>query len=138
MNLVFCHSFRTTVRMGPQLPAIWLFQGVCEFSWVLGISVFLWWLVYLAIMYMKSHFPRAWMPHNSREISQIAGGSDPLRSLKFEICESEPYITDTILRIPLYCKFLTIVVPSWRLSVRRHKTLRPSKVILHRLLLTIL
>ena len=94
-----------------------------EFSWVLGISVFPWWLAYLAIMYMKSQFPRAWMPHTSREISQIAGGIDLLCSLNFEFCESGPYINDVILRIPLYCKFLMIVVPGWRLSVRRHETL---------------
>ena len=74
-------------------------------------SVFLWWLAYFAIMYMKSQFPRAWMPHTSREISPIAGGSDPLRLLNFEICESEPYINYVILRIPLYGKFLMIVVP---------------------------
>ena len=47
----------------------------------------------------------------SREINQIVGGSDPLRWLNFEICESEPCINDVILRIPLYCKFLMIVVP---------------------------
>ena len=62
-------------------------------------------------MHMRSQFPRAWLPHTSREISQIAGGSEPLRSLNFEICESEPYINDAILRIQLYCKFLMIVVP---------------------------
>ena len=84
---------------------------VPEFSWVSGISVFLWWLAYFAIMYMKLQFPRAWMPHTSCEISQIAGGSDPLRSLNFEICESEPYINYVILRIPLYGKFLMIVAP---------------------------
>ena len=42
--------------------------------------------------------------------------------LNFENCESKPYINDVILRIPLYCKFLMIVVPSWRLSVRRQET----------------
>ena len=84
---------------------------VCEFSRVLRISVLLWWLAYLATMHMKSQFPRAWMPHTSRGINQIAGGSDPLRWLNFENCESETYINDVILRIPLYCKFLMIVVP---------------------------
>ena len=84
---------------------------VRKFSWVLGISVFLWWLAYLVAMHMRSQFPRAWLPHTSREINQIAGGSEPLRSLNFEICESEPYINDAILRIQLYCKFLMIVVP---------------------------
>ena len=59
---------------------------------------------------MKSQFPRAWLPHSSREINQIAGGSDPLGWLNFDICESEPYINDVIVRIPLYCKFLMIVV----------------------------
>ena len=96
---------------------------VREFSWVSRISVFLWCLAYFAIMYMKSQFPRAWIPHTSREISQIAGGIDPLLSLNFEICESGPYINGVILRIPLHCKFLMIVVPGWRLSVRRHETL---------------
>ena len=43
--------------------------------------------------------------------NEIAGGSDPLRSLNFKICESEPYINDVILRIPLYFKFLMVVVP---------------------------
>ena len=60
---------------------------------------------------MKSQFPRVWLPHTSLEIDENAGVSDPLRSLNFEICESEPYINDVILRIPLYCKFLMIVVP---------------------------
>ena len=63
---------------------------VPEFSWVSGISVFLWWLAYLAIMYMKSQFPQAWMPHTSCEISRIAGGSDPLRSLNFETVKVNP------------------------------------------------
>ena len=91
---------------------------VREFSWFLRISIFLWWLAYLATMHMKSQFPRAWLPHSSREINQITGGSDPLRWLNFEICESEPYINDVILRMPLYCKFLMIVVPDWKFSVR--------------------
>ena len=56
---------------------------------------------------MKSQFPRAWLPHSSRVINQIAGGSDPLLNLlNLEICEIESYISDAILRIPLYCKFL--------------------------------
>ena len=46
-----------------------------------------------------------------------------LRLLYFEICESEPYINDGILRISLYCKFLMIAVPGWRLLVRWHETL---------------
>ena len=96
---------------------------VQEFSCVLEISLLLWWLAYLAAMHMNSHFPRAWLPHNSCGINQIAGGSDPLCWLNFEICEREPYINDVILRIPLYCEFLMIVVPAWRLSVHRHETL---------------
>ena len=62
-------------------------------------------------MHMKSQFPRAWLPHSSREINQIVGDSDPLRWLNFDNCESELYVNDVILRIPLYCKFLMIVVP---------------------------
>ena len=42
---------------------------------------------------------------SSREINQITGGSDPLRWLNFENYESEPYINDVLLRIPLYRKF---------------------------------
>ena len=53
---------------------------------------------------MNSQFLQAWLAHNSREIVQIKGGSDPLRYLNFENCESEPYVNDLILRIPLYCK----------------------------------
>ena len=60
---------------------------------------------------MKSQFPRVWLPHISLEVDENAGGSDPLRSLNFEISESEPYINDVILRILLYFKFLMIVVP---------------------------
>ena len=54
---------------------------------------------------MKSQFPQAWLAHNSREINQVTGGSDPLRWLNSENCESEPHINDVILRIPLYCSF---------------------------------
>ena len=54
---------------------------------------------------MKSQFPQAWLAHSSREINQIMEGSDPLRWLNSENSESEPYINDVILRIPLYCKF---------------------------------
>ena len=54
---------------------------------------------------MKSQLSQAWLAHSSREINQIMGGSDPLRWLNSENCESEPYINDVILRIPLYCKF---------------------------------
>ena len=54
---------------------------------------------------MKSQFPQAWLAHSSHEINQIMGGSDPLRWLNSENSESEPYINDVILRIPLYCKF---------------------------------
>ena len=43
--------------------------------------------------------------------------------LNFENCETKPYINDVILRIPLYCKFLMIVVPGWRLSAHWHETL---------------
>ena len=71
----------------------------------------------------RHSFLRAWLAHSSREISQIAGGSDPLRWLNFKICESEPYINNVILRIPLYKKILMVLVPGWRLSVRRHETL---------------
>ena len=60
---------------------------VREFSWFLRISVFLWWLAYLTTMHMNSQFSRAWLPHSSLEINQIAGSSDPLRWLNFEICE---------------------------------------------------
>ena len=88
-------------------------SGVREFSWVLWISIFLCWLAYLAIMHMKSQVPRAWLPHTSREINQIAGGSVPLPSLNFEICERESYIKGVILRIPLYCKILMIVAHGW-------------------------
>ena len=42
---------------------------------------------------------------SSREINQITGGSDPLRWLNFENYESEPYINDVLLRIPLHRKF---------------------------------
>ena len=55
-------------------------------------------------------------------VNQIAG-LNPLRWLNFENCESEQYINDVIFSMPLYCKFLTVVVPGWRLSVRRHETL---------------
>ena len=54
---------------------------------------------------MKSQFPQAWLAYSSRENNQIMGDNDPLRWLNFENCESEPYINDVILRIPLYCKF---------------------------------
>ena len=84
---------------------------VREFSRVLGINFLLQWLAYLATMHMKSQFPRAWLPHSSRGIYQIVG-LNRLRWLNFENCESEPYINDGIFRIPLYCKFLLIIVPS--------------------------
>ena len=55
---------------------------------------------------MKSQFPQNWLAQSSREINQIIGGSDPLGWLNFKNCESEPYINEVILRIPLlYCKF---------------------------------
>ena len=54
---------------------------------------------------MKSQFPQVWFAHSSSEINHITGGSGPLRWLNSENCESEPYINDVILRIPLYCKF---------------------------------
>ena len=53
--------------------------------------------------------------------------------LNFENCETKPYINDVILRIPLYCKFLMIVVPDWKLSVRRHENLNTKWSCLHRL-----
>ena len=49
--------------------------------------------------------------------NEIAEGSHPLRSLNFEICENGPYINDVILRIPLYCTFLMIVLTGERLLV---------------------
>ena len=75
------------------------------------ISDFLCWLAYLATMHMKSQFPQGWLPHSSCEINQITGGSDSLRWLNSENCESEPYINAVKLRIPLYCNFFKIVVP---------------------------
>ena len=78
---------------------------VREFNRVWGFSAFMFWLAYLAAMHMKSQFPQAWWAHNSREINQITGGSDPLHWLNSENCESEPYINDVTLRIPLYRKF---------------------------------
>ena len=65
----------------------------------------------LATMHMKSQFPQTWLAHSSREINQITRGSDPLCWLNSKHCESEPYINDVILRIPLYCIFLMIAVP---------------------------
>ena len=53
---------------------------------------------------MKSQFTQAWLAHISHKINQITGGSDPLHWLNFENCESEPYINDVVLKIPLYCK----------------------------------
>ena len=61
---------------------------VRELSRVLEISVFLWWLAYLASMHVKSQFPLAWSPHSSREINQNARGCNPLRWLNFGNCES--------------------------------------------------
>ena len=55
---------------------------------------------------MKSQFPQVWLAHSSREINQITGGSVPLRWLNSANCESEPYINDVILKIPLCCKFV--------------------------------
>ena len=60
---------------------------------------------------MKSQFPQAFLAHSSREINEITEGSDLLRWLNSENCEREPYINDVILRIPLHCTFLDIVVP---------------------------
>ena len=54
---------------------------------------------------MKSQFSQVWLAHSTREINQITRGSDSLRWLNFENCESESYITDVILRMSLYCKF---------------------------------
>ena len=45
-------------------------------------------LAYLTTMYMQSQFSQA---HSSREINQVTGGSDSLRWLNFENCESGPY-----------------------------------------------
>ena len=84
---------------------------VREVNRVSAIGVFLCLLVYPATMHMNSQFPQTWLTHSSREINQITGGSDPLCGLNFENCESEPYIDDVILRMPLYCKFLMIIVP---------------------------
>ena len=78
---------------------------VREVDRVSGIIIFLYLLAYLETMHMKSQFPQAWLAHSSREINQITGGSDHLRWLNFKNCESEPYINDVILRVPLYCKF---------------------------------
>ena len=63
---------------------------VREVKRVLGISVFLCWLAYLANMHMKSQFPQAWLANSSRKINQIMGGSDSLRWLNFQNCENEP------------------------------------------------
>ena len=87
-------------------------------SWsqrVSGISVFLCWLVHLVTMHMKSQFSQVWLAHSSREINQITRGSDSLRWLNFENCESESYITDVILRMPLYCKrgWKIVGPPAW-------------------------
>ena len=71
-------------------------------NWFLICGIFIYCGIYL---YMESQFFQAWLAHSSREINQIMGGSDPLRGLNFENCESEPYINDVILSIPLYCKF---------------------------------
>ena len=46
-----------------QLPEIKEVPRICEFSRVLGISVFLWWLAYLAGMHIKSQFPRVLVIH---------------------------------------------------------------------------
>ena len=69
-----------------------------EANRVSRISVFLCWLAYLTTM---QSFPQAGLAHSSREINHITRGSDPLRGLNFKNCESEPYINDSILRIPL-------------------------------------
>ena len=55
-------------------------------------------------------------------VNQIAG-LNPLRWLNVENCESEHYINDVIFSVPLYCKFLMVIIPGWRLSVRWHETL---------------
>ena len=39
---------------------------------------------------MKSQFSQSWLAHSLREIYQITEGSDNLRWLNFENCESEP------------------------------------------------
>ena len=125
LNLIFCYIFRTTVHKGSQISGSWdlIVSRVREISRVLGISVLLWWLGYLASLHMMSQFLWAWLPHSPREINQIARGCYPLRWLNFENCESKPYMNNVLLRIPLYCKFLIIVVPGWRLSVYQHETL---------------
>ena len=44
---------------------------------------------------------KAWLPHSSCKATQIMRGSGPLLWLNLENCESEPYINDVILRIPV-------------------------------------
>ena len=101
------HTFMTSTRKGYGgfLKFVTCLQILLLFLWMMGISVFLCWLAYLATMHMKSQFPQAWLAHSSREINQITGGRDPLRWLNSKDCESEPSINDVMLRIPLYCKF---------------------------------
>ena len=75
----------------------------------------------------------------SREINRIPGGSDPLRWLNFGNCESESYINEVTLRIPLSRKFFDDRC-SWVKDCRSTgmKLKVPSKVVLHYLLPTIL
>ena len=108
---------------------------VREFNWISGISVFQCWLAYLATMHMKSQFFQAWLPHSSCEINQIVGGNDPLRWLNFKNFESEAYINDVILRIPLYCKLYDDRC-IWLRIVGHPACMKlkvPSKVVWHRL-----
>ena len=84
-----------------------------NFDRISEITVFLYWLAYLATTHIDSQFPRACLPHSLREINQITGGSHPLRWLNFKNCESEPYIYDIILRIPLYCKLFLNDRSTW-------------------------
>ena len=78
---------------------LWCFSCFKGF-YVVCITVF----SCVASMHMKPQFPQAWLPHSSHEINQIAGSSDHLCWINFEISESEPYISDVILSIPLCCK----------------------------------
>ena len=98
------------MRKGSQLPQDLVVSKVRKANLVSGISVFLSWLAYLAVMHMKSQFRQAWLAHSSDEINY--GMVVILALVKLRNCESEPYINHAILLMLVYCNFVVVALPA--------------------------
>ena len=91
-----------------------IISRVCEVSWVLGISVFLCWLAYLATMHMKLQLLQSLASSQLMWINQSTGGSK-LQKLWKWILNKWCHIKDTII-LQNFWWLLCLVQDCWSAS----------------------